>query len=176
MTYQKIFRQPFYGHFQGSSTRQKCSGGLRSKARRRGQALIEMALVVIVLLFLTLGLIQYGLLANAKITMANLAREGARYAAVNGTDQSAYGFSTDPGENIRKRVLFIASSTILSDMDDNNIKIEPEYNSEDKPQRGELIHVTIKYPLGRKLILPSSFPGLDRFSGDTETKVTMVLE
>jgi Flp pilus assembly protein TadG len=186
MSYQIFLSKPFSTHLETHRTRQKASKGRHRHLRHQGQALIEMALVVIVLLFLTLGLIQYGLLANAKITMANLSREGARFAAVNGTRQTAYGPGRvqDNGEakfnpdSIRGRVLYIASSTTLNDMDDSNILIDPpSYDPKNPPTSGKtLISVTISYNLSRKLILPSSFPGLNRFTGQTQTKATMVLE
>lgn len=136
------------------------------QAPRRGQALIEMALVVIVLLFLTLGLIQYGLIANARVTMANLAREGARYAAVHGTEVTA-------DADTRDRVKAIASNTNLRDITDANILIA----SPNTPRRGgDLITVTITYDMRRKFIVPASFPGLGSFGSLTQTGATMVIE
>ncbi|MFQ3671435.1 MAG: TadE family protein [Verrucomicrobiia bacterium] len=49
---------------------------------RRGQAVVEFALVLPVLLVLLLGIIELSWLAKTYITLANSAREGARTAAV----------------------------------------------------------------------------------------------
>lgn len=60
----------------------------RSKrwTKRRGATLVEAAVVVPALLVLTLGLVQFGLVYNAMLTLNNLAREGARFAAVRAQD------------------------------------------------------------------------------------------
>jgi uncharacterized protein (UPF0333 family) len=53
----------------------------------KGQALIEFALLLPMLLLLVLGMIEYGWLLNAKITLNSAAREGVRLAIVlNVTD------------------------------------------------------------------------------------------
>lgn len=43
-------------------------------------------MVVPALLLLTLGLVQFGLVYNAMLTLNNLAREGSRFAAVRAND------------------------------------------------------------------------------------------
>ncbi len=48
-----------------------------------GQAIVEMALVLPVLLLLLLGVVEFGLAFNAKQAVTNAAREGARLAVVN---------------------------------------------------------------------------------------------
>lgn len=173
MTYQNFLRKPFSGYSPNHS--------LQCSVRRRGQALIEMAFVVIILLFLTLGLIQYGLIANTKVTMANLAREGARFAAVNGTKESSDGNGLNADgtynrDSIKGRVREIASTTNLGDIDDSNVEINPLYDRDNPRKSRDLITVTIKYDMKRKFILPSSFPGLSLLSGLTQTSATMVLE
>lgn len=49
---------------------------------RRGQAVLEMALVLPVLVLLLLGIISFGLYINANITVEQAARVGARAAAI----------------------------------------------------------------------------------------------
>ena len=61
--------------------------GWKRQARRclhekRGASLVEFALVVPLLVALLLGIIEFGWLFNAQITLTSLAREGARKAAV----------------------------------------------------------------------------------------------
>ena len=48
--------------------------------------MVETALVIFTLLVMTMGLIQYGLVYNAVLSLNNLSREGARYAAVRAQD------------------------------------------------------------------------------------------
>jgi Flp pilus assembly protein TadG len=51
-------------------------------ASERGAAAVEMALVLPVLLLVVLGMVDFGLALNAKITLNEAAREGARWAAI----------------------------------------------------------------------------------------------
>lgn len=44
--------------------------------------MVETACTILALLFLTFGLLQAGLIYNAMLSLNNLSREGARYAAV----------------------------------------------------------------------------------------------
>ncbi len=63
--------------------RRRC--GLRSRqplSRRRGQSIIEFALVVPALLALMIGIMEFGYLVKANMTLASAAREAARYAAL----------------------------------------------------------------------------------------------
>jgi len=58
----------------------------RPAQRRRGQALIEMALVMTVLLILTFGMADFGLFLTGHIQASNCAREVARRAVVRDPD------------------------------------------------------------------------------------------
>ena len=59
--------------------RQRSSG---RGARDRGSAAVEFALVLPLLLLLVFGIIDFGRLLNAQLTLTQAAREGARLAAV----------------------------------------------------------------------------------------------
>lgn len=54
----------------------------------KGQSLVEFALVLPVLMLILLGIIEFGWLFNAKITLTSAAREGARVYAIEGKDQT----------------------------------------------------------------------------------------
>ena len=58
-------------------------GGSRTRDER-GVQLVEMALVFPVLLFMTAGIVDFGLMLNSYQVLTNAAREGARYAAIQG--------------------------------------------------------------------------------------------
>jgi hypothetical protein len=58
-------------------------GGERRRRSERGAAAVEMALVLPVLLFLVFGIIDFGRMLNAQITLTEAAREGARAEALN---------------------------------------------------------------------------------------------
>ena len=135
-----------------------------------------MSLVVIVLLFLTLGLIQYGLIANARTTMTNLAREGARYAAVHALDTdniTPVSPNTNPDDKIRRYVdERVAEFTALKDINMTNIDVSyPNGRTS-----GQEVNITINYNLRRKFILPSGFPGLSRFGSNSTATAVMVIE
>jgi Flp pilus assembly protein TadG len=49
---------------------------------RRGQAMVEFAAVLLPILLVVVGIIQFGLLLNVNVTITNAAREGARAATI----------------------------------------------------------------------------------------------
>src|SRR5450759_4377301 len=57
----------------------------RSTRDDRGAAAVEMALVLPVLLFLLMGMIDFGRAYNAQIQLSQAAREGVRLASINTT-------------------------------------------------------------------------------------------
>ena len=52
----------------------------------RGQALVEFALIIPVLLLLVVGVMEFGLVINQYMVVAEAAREGARSAALGGSN------------------------------------------------------------------------------------------
>jgi len=57
---------------------------LRLLKNEKGQSLVEFALVLPVLMMILLGIIEFGWLFNAQITLTSAAREGARVYAIEG--------------------------------------------------------------------------------------------
>jgi hypothetical protein len=49
---------------------------------RRGQALVELAIVLLPVLLILVGIIQFGFLFGANVTLTNSAREGARAGTI----------------------------------------------------------------------------------------------
>jgi len=58
----------------------------RSIKNNRGQALVEFALVLPVLLLLIIGSMEFGLVINQYMVLAEAAREGARSAALGSSN------------------------------------------------------------------------------------------
>jgi Flp pilus assembly protein TadG len=58
----------------------------------RGQAMVEMALIAPVFLFLVLAIVEGALLLNAQATLDTATREGARAAAICGTTQGPFSY------------------------------------------------------------------------------------
>ncbi len=67
------------------------------KGVRRGQSLVEFALVFPVVLAMLFGLIEFGRVIHAQVTVQNAAREGARFAI---TGQSLTGDPDDRAQSI----------------------------------------------------------------------------
>ena len=59
----------------------------RIRKNQRGNALIEFALVIPILLLLVMGIIEFGYIFNGYIILTGAAREGARVAVVGKTDE-----------------------------------------------------------------------------------------
>jgi len=71
-------------------------GRRRNRRRTRGQSLAEFALVLPVFLLIVFAIIDLGRVIWATDDLANAAREGARYASVNGSSTFA-SCPTGPG-------------------------------------------------------------------------------
>ena len=52
----------------------------------RGQSLVETAIILPVLILIVMGVIEFGLIFNKYIIITNASREGARKAALGGSD------------------------------------------------------------------------------------------
>ena len=59
----------------------------------KGQALVEFVLVLPILLLLVLGMLEYGWMLNAKISVTAAAREGARASSVLGAENSSQAYT-----------------------------------------------------------------------------------
>jgi hypothetical protein len=116
----------------------------------RGQAVVEFAIVLPVLLILLIGLINLGFLINAQIILTQAAWEGARTGAtldpasgegdaeINGAVQSALSGLADPSA---------VAISINPDEPARAALIWP------KP-RGEALTVDLSYPLNLSLPMP----------------------
>lgn len=54
--------------------------------KNQGQAVVELALVLPILLLILFGIFEFGRIFNADLVITNASREGARKAAVGGSD------------------------------------------------------------------------------------------
>jgi len=58
------------------------------RSRERGQAMVEFAAVLLPILLIVVGIIQFGLILGANVTLTNAAREAARAATIERYDIS----------------------------------------------------------------------------------------
>lgn len=85
----------------------------------KGQSIIEFALILPILIFLLMGIIEYGWLFNGKITLTSAAREGARVVAITKNQSKA----TDA---VTKAIVGSGLTNInvsYSDVDTENVKV-----------------------------------------------------
>lgn len=61
---------------------------MEERKRKTGQAMVETALVLPLVLLILLGIAQFGLIMSAQLTLQNSAREGARLGATGAGDSA----------------------------------------------------------------------------------------
>ena len=149
------------------NTKKACLG-LRSNSRRRGAAMVEMAFVVAILLTLTLGLIQWGIIMNASIALTNLSREGARFAAVKWKE-------TGSDTMIKDYVKLHADNNGIK-ASDLTITISPDEAARLTMASGTAITVTVSYDMNKKLFLPAQFFDAIFFNGTYKAEGSMMME
>lgn len=92
----------------------------------KGQSFVEFALILPILLIIVMGIIEFGLMFNAYLTISNASREAARYGSLGGSDIE-----------ITERVVLVAShldETALS------VTVTPASRS-----RGDMLSVLVSY-------------------------------
>ncbi len=85
----------------------------------RGQTLVELALILPILLLLIFGIIEFGRIFNAHLTLTHASREGARAGAVHTINEEI--------ENI----VIDASYPLIIDDTNINIEVDPPENPPD---------------------------------------------
>lgn len=155
----------------------------RNQARRSGSTLIETALVLgVILLPLTLGIIQFGLIFNATNTMTQIAREAGRYAAVHGKDVTFDGTDAPPvagaQASLKNYLKTVAGQTgIKWDAIKDSVATTPALLKD--RVSGQPITVSVTYPMKNKIFLGSvaSFaPMLRKLEAPYVARSTFVLE
>lgn len=103
---------------------------LKNVKEERGQAMVEMALVLPILLLLVFGIIEFGRVYNSYLEVTNAAREGARAGVVGATDDTI--------------TTTVKNAAVLLDGDSLDITVSPgvDYRS-----RGAALNVTVYYPV-----------------------------
>jgi Flp pilus assembly protein TadG len=160
--------------------------------KRRASALVEFALILPLLLFLILGLIQYGITYNTTLTITNLSRDAARFAAMRALDATPLPAgttalpnppdvstgSTDPDQKI-KTYIYRSSRNFGVKYADLTIAITPN-NGNVNRQRGNPIAVKVTYDMGKKLFLPAKMGvgrwGITFFQDDYSAETSMAIE
>jgi Flp pilus assembly protein TadG len=100
---------------------------------RRGQAVLELALILPLLLLLLFGIVESGRLGNAYLAVTHAARHGVRQGAVGASDQEI-------ADSVRAAASPLAGTNI-------SVQVSPTQR-----RTGQDITVTVNYPL--RLYMP----------------------
>jgi hypothetical protein len=138
---------------------------------RRGATIIEFALIFALLMVLTLGLIQYGVILNTTLALSHVSREGGRYAAVR-------ALQNDVDDDIKRYIISVGQQKgdILTSSD---ITLSPPQNTAANPtsrRQYAPLTITITYDMKNKLFLPTTFFGVRFFDGKRIEETQMVME
>ena len=91
-----------------------------SQSRQRGQALVELAVSLTILIFLLAAAMDFGLLFSDRLAISNAARVGVRWASKNPTNWSN---SATPDSTTIEGQIKLAGGTNNIPNDDSHIKI-----------------------------------------------------
>jgi Flp pilus assembly protein TadG len=85
----------------------------RRRGERDGQSLVEFSLILTPLFLILLGIVQFGFIFNAYVTMTNAAREAAREGSIYVYDRTLTKDQNDLLRNERIRSSLLASMNLL---------------------------------------------------------------
>ena len=110
----------------------------------RGSTMIEFCLISVMLVIVLLGVVEMGRMVLVYTTIANAAREGARYAIVHGADQTVS--PSGPGDpctcpDVQTVVKYFASAGLV---DTSKLTITVSYPNGNTA--GSLVSVKVTYP------------------------------
>ncbi len=97
----------------------------------QGQALVEMALVLPILIMLIFGIVEFGRILNTHLVVTELSREGARKGAIGETDSNI--------------VTTIQNNATASDLNVSDLTITIDPVSAGKRARGTSVKVEVTY-------------------------------
>ncbi len=100
---------------------------------QRGQAVVEMALVLPVLILLVFGIVEFGRVLHTYMIVTDLSREGARKGAVGGTDSEI--------------VTTVENNASAAGLDIANLTVNVTPASMAKRARGTSVSVTVSFPV-----------------------------
>lgn len=135
--------------------------------REDGAVLVEFALVLFPLLLMLLGMLQFGILLNAKIDEIHLASSGARYAAVNQNPGA-------PDLTLQEYIKARADTGHLKENSRVCVEYPPNADTGTSGQPGDPVKVTMTYVYDLVPLLGNAFGGIASLTIDGDA--TMRLE
>ena len=98
---------------------------------QKGQALVEFAIILPILLLLVMGILQFGMILNSYLTIENASREGARAGIVGSSDTEIQNLiiSTSPSLDPKNLIVSITPTEANRKSGDTIIvKVTYNYN------------------------------------------------
>lgn len=121
----------------------------RSVRGERGQATVEFAVVIPLLLLLVVGLFEFGKTFNYWLNLNHLANEGARWAAVDRVP----GNQTPTGDDIKAYIRSqILTGELQTNVGSSGITLCFDGASPTQPQVGDAVTVALAAPNPIKLL------------------------
>ena len=109
---QEVDRAHMRSEHRSERTRLRRAG--RAGSAEGGQSIVEFALVLMPLLLILMGIIQFGFIFNSYVTLTNAAREAAREGTVYVYDRTLTKAQNDAARNEEMRATLLASLNLLS--------------------------------------------------------------
>ena len=97
-----------------SAERTTAAVGPGPDRRSRGQSLVEFSLVLMPLLLVLFGIIQFGLIFNGYVTLTNAVRDGAREGTIYIYDRTLTKAQNDTARNDRVKAIVLGSFNALA--------------------------------------------------------------
>lgn len=119
----------------------------------RGVAALEFAFAAIILTLLGMGLIDFARGAYTLSSVENLAKEGARWASVNGAKSPSPASATDIENYVRAHA---------KGLEDGLLNVNTVWDATNDP--GQSVEVTVSYNY-QSFLLKSVFPDAFTFTG-----------
>jgi len=97
----------------------------------KGQALVEFAIILPIILLLIMGIVQFGMMINSYLAIQYAAREGARAGIVGSTDSEIKNLITADSPSLDSSKLTVTITPALSNRksgDTLTVKISYSYN------------------------------------------------
>lgn len=104
---------------------------LKSLENQKGQALVEFAIILPILLMLVMGILQFGMMLNSYLTIENAAREGARAGIIGSSDVEIQNLIIDTSPSLDPKNLTVSitpTETNRKSGDTLIVKVTYNYN------------------------------------------------
>lgn len=89
--------------------------GSRDRSRDRGAVAVEFALILLPMILIVFGIVEFGRAYNAQLSLQHAVREGARYYALNHEDSTA----------VEDTKAVTESAAVSIDLDEDRITVSP---------------------------------------------------